>query len=61
MDGVAVTEEDVDGEPAVRGASTSAAKALLADEYHAIGFPTLARYSSASSMGPVVTITYRAS
>ena len=39
----------------------SAPKELSDDEYHSIRLPTLVRYASASSMGPLVTMTKRAS
>jgi hypothetical protein len=47
--------------PSPGGASTSAANGLSDDEYQAILLPTLSRYAKASAIGPLVTITKRAS
>src|SRR5215208_2385186 len=47
--------------PSPGAASTSAAKELSDDEYQSILLPTLALYASASSIGPLVTMTNRAS
>jgi hypothetical protein len=47
--------------PAPGGAPTSAPNELSDDEYQSIVLPTLALYASASSMGPLVTMTKRAS
>lgn len=47
--------------PAFGGAPRSAPNSLFAVEYQVIVLPTLCRYASASSIGPCVTITKRAS